>query len=696
MSKVIYSTNGSIAIIKLNNSPVNAFDVMLRKSVAAAVDQAETDSRVKVIILIGSEKAFSGGAEIDELIKGEIFIQPDFPGLCSILEMCSKPTIAAIGGVAFGGGLEPALGCHYRVATPDAKVGQLEITMGLMPGGSGSQRLPRLVGIEKAVNMIVSGKPVSASKLKDSGLFDEIIEGDLLAGAIAFAEKIIAKGCPIKRVKDIKINNPGADAYLQAIKNNLSGTAKINPAPLKCVEAIEACLTKSFEDGLQLEQELFTSLLVSSRSKALMHLFLAEKAVPKIPDVPSDTSIRKIEKVAIVGSGVMGSGVALVFLNAGIPVTLLARSQGSLDKSMASIDKTLMGALQKGKMTQEQFDKVKSLFKPSLSYDDLKDADLIIEAIMEDMGAKKELFKKLDEVAKPGAILASNTSSLDLNVIASFTKRPQDVIGMHFFNPANLMKLLEVVRGQKTAIDVIATIMDVCKKVKKIGVLSGVCDGFIGNRILFKYLAVTNFLVEQGASPQQIDSALEKWGMAMGPFRMQDSIGLDVLGYIRERQYAEHPDMKKEIISDKLFKMGRFGQKTGGGWYRYEPGVRGSLVDPVVDKIIEETRREMGIEPRKISNEEIVQRCLYSIINEGTRILEEGIALRASDIDVVYVNGYGFPALKGGPMQYADTVSPYMISRALNRYSQEAGADPHFWKPATLLQSLADEGKTFN
>lgn len=696
MSKILYSVSGQVAIVTLNNPPLNTFDCELRRDVVLAIDKAEMDSNIKAIVLIGSERAFSGGADLNELLNRKIYEQPNFPVFADILESCSKPTIAAIGGVAFGGGLEPALGCHYRVALADAKVGQLEVTMGIMPAGGGSQRLPRLIGIEKALNMIVSGKPVSAKQLKGSGLFDEIFESDLLGGAIAFAEKIIAKGCPIKKSRDIKINDPYAEAYLQFAKQIVASSVKNNGGPLKSIESIENCINKSFDEGMKSEFIEGDVLLNTPESKSLMHLFLAEKAVSKIPDVPDDTPTRKVERVAIVGSGVMACGISIVFLNAGIPVTLLARSQQSLDKSQSILLKNYTASVQKGKMTQEQLEKTMSLLKATLSYEDLKDADLIIEAVAEEFEIKEEVFTKLDAVAKPGAILATNTSSLDVNKIANFTKRPEDVIGMHFFSPANIMKLLEVVRGDKTAKDVIATVMDVCKKVKKIGVLAGVCDGFIGNRMLYYYLAAAHFLVEQGASPQQVDAALEKWGMAMGPFKMQDAIGQDILGLIRKRRYAENTKTKVEMIGDELFKMGRFGQKTEAGWYRYEAGTRGGLVDPIVEKMIVDVRLKLGVKPRKISDQEIIERCVYMLINEGAKLLAEGIALRASDVDVIYAYGYGFPSFRGGPMLYADTVSPYKVARSLKRFSQEPGADPSFWEPATMLVELADTDKTFN
>lgn len=693
MSKIIYSVNKDIAVITLNNPPLNTFSWELRKDLVAAVEVAELDSTIKAIIIIGSERAFSSGAEISELFSHRVTLPPDVPAVADALELCSKPTIAAISGVAFGGGMEPALGCHYRVAAPDAKIGQLEITYGMVPGGGATQRLPRLVGVEKALNMIVFGKAYSAMDLKDSGLIDKIIEGDLLEGTLKFVQEILTKQSPIKRTRDIKISQANTEAFFQVTKQLVAGSVKNNPAAVKCIDAIEASVNLPFEKGMKVELDLWTETSKSPESKSLMHLFLAERDVASIPDVPSDTPLRKFDQIAVIGSGVMALGIVMSFINAKIPVVLLARSEQSLNNAVASIGKTYQDSLKKGKITEEQLEKTLALMTPTLSFDDLKNADFIIEAIIEDMQTKKELFKKLDTLAKPGAILVSNTSTLNLNQLADFTSRPQDVIGMHFFNPAHLMKLLEVVRGEKTAKDVIATTIALCKKIKKIGVVSGVCDGFIGNRIIFKYFSAANLLLEEGASPQQIDNVLEKWGMAMGPFKIQDIVGLDLLGSIRLRQYQETPDRIKDHVSDKLFSMGRFGLKTGNGWYHYEPGVRGVQIDPVVDEVLTQTRAELGIKARKITDEEIIHRCVFIMINEGAKILEEGIAIRSSDIDIVYVHGNGFPAFRGGPMNYGNTVTPYLVARTLKQYAQEKS---DFWQPSSLLLKLAETGGTFN
>jgi len=596
--------------------------------------------------------------------------------------------------VCMGGGLEFSLACHFRVASPGAQIALPEVKLGLLPGAGGTQRLPRAVGLETAVNMIVSGNPVPSEKLKGTALFDEIIEGDLLAGALAFAQKVVAEKRPLKKVRDMKVTHPAAEAFLDFAKTSVKAVAKNFPAPVKCIEAIAASVDKPFEEGLKAERELFLALMQTPESRALRHAFFAERAAAKIPDLPEDTKTRKVDKVAVIGAGTMGGGIAMNFLNAGIPVTILETKQEALDRGLATIRKNYEGTVKKGRLTADKMEQRLGLLKPTLSYDDLKDADLVIEAVFEEIGVKEQVFKKLDEVAKPGAILASNTSTLDVDKIASFTKRPGDVVGMHFFSPANVMKLLEVVRGKKSAPDVLATVMGIGKKIKKTAVVSGVCDGFIGNRMLKYYGRQANELVEEGASPQQVDRAMEKFGFAMGPFRVADLAGNDIGFAIRKRLYAEDPKARKLPIADAICEMGRFGQKTGAGWYRYEAGKRDAIPDPVVDKVIEDVRKAQGITPRKISDDEIVERCVYALVNEGARIVEEGIAQRASDVDMVYLTGYGFPLFRGGPMLYADMVGLPNVVRSMEKF--RAQTKDEFWKPAALLSRLAAEGKTFN
>ncbi|HEY8554628.1 MAG TPA: 3-hydroxyacyl-CoA dehydrogenase NAD-binding domain-containing protein [Burkholderiales bacterium] len=696
MSGTQYELHGAVAVITLDNPPVNGLGHALRSGIVAGIDRANADENVKAVVLIGSPRAFSGGADIREFNTPKAEAEPNLNTVIRIIEASAKPVIAAISGACMGGGLELALGCHYRVALPDAQIALPEVKLGILPGAGGTQRLPRVVGVETALNMIVSGEAVPAEKLKDTALFDEMVQGDLLAGALKFAEKVIAEKRPLKRVRDMKIDYPNAEAFFQYARDAVQATARNFPAPLKCVDAVAAAAMKPFDEGLAVEREFFRYLVNTTESKALRHAFFGERAAQKIPDVPENTPTRTIKKVGVVGAGTMGGGITMNFLNAGIPVALLEINQEALDRGVATIRRNYEGSLKKGKLTAEQLESRMSLLKPTLSYDDLKDADLIVEAVFEDMGVKEGVFRKLDEIAKPGAILASNTSTLDLNRIASFTKRPQDVIGMHFFSPANVMKLLEVVRGEKTGKDVLATVMKLAKTIKKTAVVSGVCDGFIGNRMVEHYIRQALFLLEEGATPWQVDQALEKWGMAMGPFRMSDLAGNDIGWAIRKRRYQEHPEIVYSGIADRVCELGRFGQKTGSGWYRYEAGKRDAIPDPAIEALIAEYRKEKGIVPRQVSDEEIVERCIYALVNEGARILEEGIALRASDIDMVYLTGYGFPLYRGGPMFYADTVGLYNVERAMRRFAAADPRDAKFWEPAPLLAKLAAEGKTFN
>ncbi|HJV85198.1 MAG TPA: 3-hydroxyacyl-CoA dehydrogenase NAD-binding domain-containing protein [Noviherbaspirillum sp.] len=696
MEHAEYTVDRDVAVITLNNPPINGLGLSLRRAIITCVDRALADDAVRAIVLIGSVRAFSGGADIKEFGTPKSGQEPNLLSVIRVIESASKPVVAAIAGACMGGGLELALGCHFRVTKPDAQIALPEVKLGILPGAGGTQRLPRLVGLDTALNMIVSGNPVPAAQLKATALFDAIIEGDLLEGALEFARKVVAENRPLKRVRDIKINEPLGEAYLQFARNTISATIRHFPAPLKCLEAVAAAYFKPFDEGMTIEREAFLWLMNTPESRALRHAFIGERAASKIPDVPADTPTRPIHRVAVIGAGTMGGGIAMNFLNAGIPVVMLEMKQEALDRGIATIRKNYENTVKKGKLTAEKMDARMILLAPTLSYDDIKDCDLVIEAVFEDIGVKEQVFKKLDEVMKQGAILASNTSTLDVNRIASFTKRPQDVVGMHFFSPANVMRLLEVVRGEKTGKDVLATVMQLAKKIKKVAVVSGVCDGFIGNRMLKYYRNQANELLDEGASPQQIDRALENWGMAMGPFRMGDLAGLDIGWSIRKRLYAENPNMKRSVIADQLCELGRFGQKTGKGWYRYEPGKRDALPDPQVEEIIAAARQSTGITPRKVSDEEIVERCIFALVNEGARILEEGIAARASDIDMVYLTGYGFPAHRGGPMLYAETVGLANVVEKMRRFAAQRGGDAAFWKPADSLVRLAQAGESFN
>ena len=693
-----YELHGNVAVITLNNPPVNGLGYETRLGITSGLDKALTDAAVKAVVITGAGKAFSGGADIREFTSAKATAEPNLMSVIAALEASTKPVIAAVHSVCMGGGLELALGCHYRVASAGALVALPEVKLGLIPGAGGTQRLPRVLGVETALNMIVSGEPVKSemlAALPGQKLFDKIIDGDLMAGALAFAaEKADARPLPL--VRNLKVSHPNADAYLQFTRNMVAGMSKNFPAPLKCVDAVAASLKLKFDDGMKLEREIFMALMATPESKALRHAFVAERATTKIPDVPADTPVRVVAKLAVIGAGTMGGGIAMNFLNAGIPVVMLEMKQEALDKGVAIIRKNYEAQVKKGKLKPDKLDARMAMLSTTLNYADLKDADMVIEAVFEDMGVKETVFKTLDEVMKPGAILASNTSTLDVDQIAAFTKRPQDVIGTHFFSPANVMKLLEVVRGKATAKDVLATVMALGKKIKKTCVVSGVCDGFIGNRMIEQYSRQAGFLLEEGCTPAQVDKAMEKFGMAMGPFRMGDLAGNDVGWYIRKRRYLEKPNLRYSKTADLLCELGRFGQKTSAGWYDYVPGKRDAIPSKVVTDMIEKHRADLGLTARKISDEEIVGRLVYALVNEGAKIVEEGIALRASDIDMVYLTGYGFPLHRGGPMCYADTVGLFNVAAAMKRFAANPLDDAAFWQPAPLLAKLAAEGKSFS
>ena len=693
-----YELRGNVAVITLDNPPVNGLGHATRLGIVNGLDKAIADAAVKAVVITGAGKAFSGGADIKEFGSPKALAEPNLLSVILALEASSKPIVAAIHTVCMGGGLELALGCHYRVASAGAQVALPEVKIGLIPGAGGTQRLPRVIGVENAMNMIVSGEPVKSEMLAmapGQKLFDKIATGDLMTEALAFAAEVVDKR-PLPLVRNLKVTHTSADAYVQFVKNMVAGMAKNFPAPLKCVEAVAGSLNLPFDAGMKLERELFTALMFTPESKALRHAFMAERATTKIPDVPADTPVREIKKLAVIGAGTMGGGIAMNFLNAGLPVVMLEMKQEALDKGVGIIRKNYEAQVKKGKLKQDKLDARMALLTTTLNYGDLKDADMVIEAVFEDMGVKEAVFKTLDEVMKPGAILASNTSTLDVNKIASFTKRPQDVIGMHFFSPANVMKLLEVIRGEKTAKDVLATVMQLGKKIKKTCVVSGVCDGFIGNRMIEQYSRQAGFLLEEGCTPAQVDKAMEKFGMAMGPFRMGDLAGNDVGWFIRKRRYLEKPNMRYSKTADLLCELGRFGQKTGAGWYDYVPGKRDAIPSKIVTDMIAKHRADMGLTARKISDDEIVHRLVYALVNEGAKIVDEGIALRASDIDMVYLTGYGFPLHRGGPMNYADQVGLFNVVGTMKRFAANPLDDASFWVPAPLLAKLAAEGRSFS
>jgi 3-hydroxyacyl-CoA dehydrogenase len=694
MTKLQYEVRDGVAVLRLDNPPVNSLGLEMRTAIVAALARAESDAAVGAVIITGSGKGFSGGADIREFGTPKSYAQPHLLTVLRTAEDLTKPVIAALEGICMGGGLELALACHYRLASARASLALPEVKLGLLPGAGGTQRLPRLIGVEAALNMIVSGEPVKAEKFRGTPLLDRVVEGEVLEGALAFARELIAERRGPKRVRDLKISMPNAEAFLQFARTTIQAVAGPYPAPLAILEALGAAVREPFEAGMKRERELFVALMASPESAALRHIFQAERAAAHIEGMPESTPTRAIAKVGVVGAGTMGGGITMALINAGIPVVLLEASQEALDKGLATIRRNYQGQLKKGKLTEAGLEERLARITPALGYEALSEVDLAIEAVFEELSVKKQVFEKLDAALRPGAILASNTSALDLNAIAAFTHRPQDVIGMHFFSPANVMRLLEVVRGAKTANDVLATALAVGKKIGKVAVVAGVCDGFIGNRMIARYGEAAHDLLMAGALPQQVDAALEKFGMAMGPFRMSDLAGLDIGWALRKRRAAEFPDRDFANVADLLCEAGRFGQKTGAGWYRYEAGARAAIADPEVTAIIEKFRAAHGFKPRVVSEREIVERCIYALVNEGARILADGIAQRSSDIDLVYLNGYGFPPYRGGPMFYADQVGLAEVARALRAIA--AGSQGSPFLPSPLLARLAQEGGSFS
>ena len=699
MTTVTTARQGSVAVISFGEPPVNSLGSTTRRELVAAIDAATAEASVAAIVLTGRHGLFSAGADIKEFGTPAMFAAPNLHDLISTVEASAKPVVAAIEGTCLGGGLELALGCHYRVAAETAKLGLPEVKIGLLPGAGGTQRLPRLIGVENALNVILSGEALPVKLFKGSPLLDALAPGDVVAAAVALATAKaaeVAAGGKLPRARSIRIKEPNLDPLLGFARNTAKAGFANFPAPLKCIEAIEAAATMRFEDGLATERRLFGELMMGPVSKALRHAFFAERAAAKIADVPESTPLRPIKSAAVIGAGTMGTGIAINFLNAGIPVFLLEVGQPALDKGVERIRDNYTGQVKKGRMKAEDAQAKAALLKPTLNYADIGSADIVIEAVFEELGIKETVFRTLDGVMKPGAILATNTSTLDVNRIAAATKRPADVIGTHFFSPANIMKLLEVVRGKATAKDVLATTMKLAKTIRKTAVVSGVCDGFIGNRMIEQYSRQAMFMVEEGASPAEVDAAIEKFGCAMGPFRMSDLAGNDIGWHIRKRRYLERPEMKYSKLADRLCELGRFGQKTGSGWYDYKPGDRTAYPAAVVAELITTYRAEFGRKPRKLEAAEIVDRLVYALVNEAAKILEEGIAQRASDIDIVYLTGYGFPVWRGGPMCYADEIGLYAVARRMTELARNPYGDPAFWTPAPLLARLAATGGSFN
>ena len=693
---VLLTRDNDIAVITVNNPPVNALSPGVPEGIAEAVEQIAKDPTIKAAVLIGAGTTFIAGADIKEFGKITSGQRQGGVGLVPILkriEDSSKPVVVAIHGQAFGGGLETAMAGHYRVAAPTAVVGQPEVNLGLIPGAAGTQRLPRLAGVQKALEMCTDGKPVKAKDALAAGIVDRLIEGDLLKGAVAFAREIADKPAPKTRDRNEKLGTPEQNAAIFAAARELAKKkARGLMAPQAAIDAVEAATKLPFDQGVEAERELFTKCLFSDQSKALIHVFFGEREVAKIPDVPKDTPVIPVKSAAVVGAGTMGGGIAMNFANAGIPVLLKETDQVALDRGMNTIRKNYENTMKKGRLTQQQMDDRMKLIKPTLTYDGFGDADMVVEAVFEGMALKKQIFGDLDKLCKPGAILASNTSTLNIDEIASATGRPESVIGTHFFSPANVMRLLEIVRGKASSKEVIATCMALSKKIGKIGVLVGNCRGFVGNRMFGPYRREAQFMMEEGASVEAIDRAMYEYGMAMGTLAVGDLAGLDVGWRIRkEFKHLEKPGVRQPLAEDKLCELGRYGQKTGAGWYKYDENRR-AIPDPEVARLVALWAAEAGIKQRQISKEEIVDRLIYALVNEGARILQEGYALRSVDIDIIYLNGYGFPAYRGGPMWYADTVGLKNVLARINEFHAQHG---ELWEPAPLLKQLAEEGRSF-
>jgi len=697
---VVQSRARDIGIITINNPPVNALSPGMPEGIVAALASLQKDAAISGIVLIGGGRTFIAGADIKEFEKitsGQNQRNAGLTPLLQALEECAKPVICAIHGTAFGGGLETAMACHYRVAVASAQVGQPEVKLGLIPGAGGTQRLPRLAGVSRAAEMCTMGEPVPAPEALQAGILDKIVAGDLLEGAIAFARALAARGEPPRKTRDLteKLNDQKANAQaLHEARAMIKQRARGLFAPPKALDAIEAATRLPFEEGLRKEAELFQECLFSEQSRALIHVFFGERVVAKVPGIDKDVPLVPIRQAAVVGAGTMGGGITMAYANAGIPVILKEISQEALDRGLNIIRKNYAATVAKGRLTQQQMDERLARIQPTLSYERFAEADIVVEAVFEEMALKKKTFVDLDKAARPDAILASNTSTLDIDQIASSTSRPQQVIGHHFFSPAHVMRLLEIVRGKASSAGVIATSLALAKRLGKVGVVVGNCRGFVGNRMYGPYQREAQFLLEEGARVEEVDAALVDFGMAMGPLAVGDLSGLDVSWRIRkEYRHLEPAGQRVPIVADRLCEMGRFGQKAGAGWYRYEPGKRAPLTDPDVQKLIETSARAAGIARRAIGREEIIERTLYALINEGAKILEEGFAARAVDIDIIYINGYGFPAYRGGPMWYADTIGVKNVYERIRTFEKQHG---DLWKPAALLRQLAEAGRTFS
>jgi 3-hydroxyacyl-CoA dehydrogenase len=692
--EIVYRVDRSVAVISFANPPVNGLSHAVRAGIAAALDRAQSDTDVQAVVLTGAGGLFSGGADIREFGTPASTAEPTLRQVIDQVETSAKPVVAAITGTCLGGGLELAMAAHYRVASADVKLGLPEVKLGLLPGAGGTQRLPRLVGIERAIDMIVSGEPLPARGLADTALLVRVIDGDALAGAVELAASSEVARRPPPRTRDIPLDQSNLAALCEAARTRLEAKRPLLPAPKRAVDAIEAG-GKTFDEGLAVERRAFLELMETPESKGLRHAFFAERAAGKVDGITPSTPVRPLDQAAVIGAGTMGAGIAVALLDAGIPLWLVEADQAALDRGLARITRSYDGQVKKGKLTVSELARRLALLRPTLAYEAIGQADVVIEAVFESLEVKREVFIALDRVMKPGAVLATNTSTLDVDTIAGFTRRPSEVLGLHFFSPANVMRLLEVVRGRATSPDVLATALKLGKALRKVAVVSGVCDGFIGNRMLEGYTKQAWYLVEEGATPQQVDQAMESFGMAMGPFRVGDLVGHDVSLAIRQHHREVRPGYLCSTLPDKLCQLGRLGQKTGGGWYDYPEGPRRPSQSAVVEELITSHRAEIGVAPRPIDDGEIVDRLIYALVNEAARILEEGIAARASDIDVVYLTGYGFPRARGGPMYHADQVGLDRVLRRVREFGRNPHGDPGFWTPAPLLERLAESGGRF-
>ena len=691
MSDIVdFSKRGAVGVITVDNPPVNALSVGVPQGIIDGLDASEGDADVRAMVLIGAGRTFIAGADIREFGKPRPENAASIRDLIGRLEAATKPVVAAIHGTALGGGLEVAMGCHHRCAVASARLGQPEVKLGIIPGAGGTQRLPRLVSVEKALDMCVAGDPISTTEARALGLVDEIVDGDLLDGAVAFAERAAAGDRPLRRVRDDDAKLMGAPAGLfDGYRRKIERRARGYLAPWRCIDAVEAAARLPFDDGIARERALFEECLASPQAKALMHVFFAERAAAKVAGVTRETPTVKIARAGVVGAGTMGGGIAMNFANAGIPVRLTDASQELLDKGLARIRANYQRSVESGRFDGAEVDRRMGLIEPTLDLADFGDADFVIEAVFEEMALKRETFRGLDAACKPGAIIATNTSYLDVDAIAAETGRPEKVLGTHFFSPANVMRLIEIVRGARTSDETLATAIGLAKTMRKVGVVVGVCDGFVGNRMLSGYFREANLLVLEGAPPQRVDAAITGFGFPMGPFAVGDLAGLDIGWRSRKERGGAEPQSR---VPDRLCELGRFGQKTGAGWYRYEAGGRAPIPDPLVDTIIAETAADLGIARRAIDDDEIISRCLYPLINEGARVLDEGIAARASDIDTIWINGYGFPPYRGGPMYHADRIGLDNVHATIRKFQEVHGAK---WEPAPLLVRLAGEGKGF-